>query len=87
MKTLFTITGKAMVSAIILTAMCTAMVFAESGKSNDIDLHPKNQIAELAVSTSAVEWMALDANTTVSVNGSQVVVSRLHPAGYNTGLQ
>lgn len=87
MKTLFTITGKAMVSAIILTAMCTAMVCAESGKSNDIDLHPKNQIAELAVSTSAVEWMALDANTTVSVNGSQVVVSRLHPAGYNTGLQ
>lgn len=32
-------------------------------------------------------WSGLDANTTIKVDGTQVEVSRLHPAGYNTGMQ
>ncbi|MDX9881156.1 MAG: T9SS type A sorting domain-containing protein [Prolixibacteraceae bacterium] len=87
MKSLFMITGKVVAIAIVLTASCIVMVFAKDVKNNDFDLLTNDQMNVWTLKASSVEWTALDANTTVKTNGSEVEVSRLHPAGYNTGMQ
>ena len=38
-------------------------------------------------SEGIIPWSALDGNTTIKVDSTLVEVSRLHPAGYNTGMQ